>query len=486
MPSRTAHFVQAPSRILKPLCVDLDGTLVAADTLFECWFSLARTNPWLFLIAPFWLLRGKAHLKARLAKAASLNVRILPFHGEFVKYLEAEHASGRKLVLVTAADQQIASAIASHLGFFSSVLASNGKVNLSGARKALALKQLYGSGGFIYAGNSSVDLPVWECAGEAILVNTPNSVRASLDRQHITVRQQFGGKVHPFSALLSTLRTYQWLKNLLLLVPFFAAHRKPDLASFANLAAAFGAFCFCASIGYVVNDLLDVEADRLHVHKRRRPFASGAMPLAAGLCLIPVLLILSAALAWHLPPSFRLLLVLYLAATLVYSLVLKRLPLVDVIALAGLYTIRVGAGAAAVSVSISPWLLGLSIFLFVSLALAKRVSELSLVERNKGELNSRRGYRAEDRAQLASFGTSSGYMAVLVLALYVNSPETSTLYWHPMWLLAICPLLIYWVSRIWLLAHRGEMHEDALLFALRDHASYIVGLLVGVATVLAL
>lgn len=273
------------------------------------------------------------------------------------------------------------------------------------------------------------------------------------------------------AAFLRALRVHHWSKNLLLFLPMLLAHRIADASLWPRLAAAFLSFSICASGVYLLNDVLDVEADRQHPIKRDRPFASGALPLWIGLALFPVLAAIALAIALYAGRPFLAYLVLYGLATAAYSAYLKHIPNVDVIVLAGLYTVRIMAGGVAAEVPISPWLLGFSVFLFLSLALAKRCAELVRAG------GAARGYLPIDLEQLFLFGTVSGYLSVLVFALYINSPDVGTLYRSPRLLWLVCPLLILWINRVWLLTRRGRMAEDPVVFALRDPVSYALGFL---------
>jgi 4-hydroxybenzoate polyprenyltransferase len=269
------------------------------------------------------------------------------------------------------------------------------------------------------------------------------------------------------------LRLHQWSKNVLVFLPLLAAHKALEPELLFRTLLAFLAFGLVASGHYVLNDLLDLEADRRHARKRNRPFASGALPASAGVALVPALLAAGVAVALLLPRGFQAVLAGYLAATSAYSLALKRVVILDVLLLAGLYTSRMFAGAFAADVPVSEWLASFSMFLFLSLALLKRASEI--VE--TAQALHGRGYLASDREPIFGMGVASGYLAVLVLALYVSSNEVRLLYSHPGWLWALCPLVLYWVSRLWIRAHRGEVRDDPVLFALRDPASWLVAAL---------
>jgi len=390
---------------------------------------------------------------------------MLPYREEFVRFLREEHARGRRIVLATASNHLLADCVAAHLGLFAEVIASDHQHNLRGRAKAARLVERFGQHGFDYAGNSRPDLPVWREARHCLVVGRPRP-----DLSDATV---FPAETRTVYHLLRVLRPHQWTKNLIIFVPLLTAHRLDTPALLRSAALAFAAFSLCASALYVLNDLFDLDADRRHAGKQNRPFASGALPIPVGFILVPVLLAGAAALAATLPARFALVLGAYLGLTTAYSLWIKRLTLLDVFLLAGLYTIRLVAGHEATGVPYSAWLLVFSMFIFLSLALVKRFQELHTYNSHAPG----RGYTPGDLELIASLGTSSGYLSVLVLALYVNSDQVRTLYHHPLRLLLICPLFLFWISRVWLLAHRGQFHDDPVQFALCDRMSYLVGLL---------
>ncbi len=281
----------------------------------------------------------------------------------------------------------------------------------------------------------------------------------------------------PLSALLRLLRPHQWSKNVLLLVPLLAAHGAGGPRALTSTLLALVAFCLCASSVYIVNDIVDLEADRAHPRKRRRPLASGAVAVPAACALAPVLLGGAAVVSLFLPLKFQLVLGSYWLITMAYSLRLKGIVLVDAICLAALYTLRVIAGAGAAGVALSFWLLIFSIFLFLSLAFVKRYAELDGLRRSSQLKAAGRGYHVEDLSVLQSFGTAAGYLSVLVLALYINSPDIESLYHRPKVIWLLCVLLLYWISRVWMKAQRGSMHDDPVVFALKDRVSLAIGLL---------
>jgi 4-hydroxybenzoate polyprenyltransferase len=457
-----------------PVCVDLDGSLIHSDLLLESFLLLVKLNPLYLLLVPFWLLKGKAGLKAEIARRVTLDGAALPYTKPFVAWLKEQKAKGRQLWLCTASDISLAKAVADHLGIFDGVLASDGKLNLSGSNKAAELVKRFGEKGFDYCGNHSVDLAVWRHARAAIVVNAGESLVAKA-RAITQVDWSLAPLPGGFKAVRKALRVHQWAKNALIFVPVAAAHKMGDTTVLLQSFMAFAAFSLCASSVYLLNDMLDLEADRQHHSKCHRPFAAGQLSLLFGIIAAPVLLALALVISYFLPVKFLAVLGGYYIVTLAYSFMLKQVVMIDVLTLAGLYTVRIVAGAAATDIPLSFWLLMFSIFIFLSLAIVKRYAEL-FVMRQQGKLKAKgRGYQVEDLALLQSLGGASGYLSILVLALYVNSPEISVMYKHPKVVWAIVPIMLYWVSRIWMQTHRGNMHDDPLVYALKDRVSLATG-----------
>lgn len=459
-----------------PLCVDLDGTLLKSDLLHESVLTLIARNPLHAFLLPVWLLRGKAALKQKIADRVELDARLLPYDGRVVELLR--DSGGRKRVLCTASDARYANAIADHLGLFDQVMASDGIRNLAGECKADALRSAFGDDGYDYAGNAEVDLDVWRHARKGWVVNASHKL-AEKARGLCDVEVHLGAVKPNFRTWVKAIRLHQWLKNLLVLIPLLASHRLLDPTALAQSTVAFLAFGLCASGVYVLNDLLDLASDRQHPSKRNRPFASGSIPLAHGMLAAPLLTLAGFALALSVTPLFAGVLFVYYATTLGYSLAFKRMVMIDVVVLAGLYTIRIIGGAVAISSSLSFWLLAFSMFLFLSLAMLKRHTELASMLADGRKQASGRGYTVDDLALVQSLGGASGYLAVLVFALYINSPESLALYHHPKLLWLICPFLLYWISRMWIVAHRGRMDDDPVVFAVTDRGSLAVILACG-------
>jgi 4-hydroxybenzoate polyprenyltransferase/phosphoserine phosphatase len=457
----------------RPLCVDLDGTLVKSDTFVDSLMVLARRHPIAFLRVPLWALKGKAHVKSQVASMVTLDAAHLPYNRPLLDYLRDEHAAGRKLYLATGADRVLARNVANHLGIFEDVIASDGTTNLTGQNKLERLGQRFPD--FDYVGNALPDLPILQGAREAMLANPDLRLNSALKSRNIHVSRRFIDRSRLPFALVKGLRVHQWAKNLLVFLPLLLAHSlRPGLVLIA--VAAFLCFCFTASATYILNDLLDLETDRVHLNKRKRAFAAGDLSVTAGLGISFSLAALALIIAVYLPRTFLIYLLLYFVTTLAYSLSLKRVVLVDVIVLSSLYTIRMMAGSAATNTPVSPWLAAFSIFLFLSLAMVKRFSELQNLHARGVTPTNGRGYLLSDIEQLRSFGTSSAYASIVIFALYINGHDVVALYHHPnrMWL--ITPLLILWVSRVWLLASRGLLDEDPVVFALEDRMSLLLGL----------
>jgi 4-hydroxybenzoate polyprenyltransferase/phosphoserine phosphatase len=458
-----------------PLYVDLDGSVIATDLLWESLLALARQRPLELLKVPLWLCQGRALLKRRLAEAARLDPASLPYRPEVLEFLRGLHNSGRRLILATAAEERAARSVADHLGIFDEVMASDGQTNLKGREKLRRIIDEVGTGRFDYLGDSSADLPLWEKAGAAVLVGPSGGLlkRACAvckPSKIFEVRRQRG------RAMLRAMRPHQWAKNVLLAVPLMASHQLHNLNALLHVICAIVVFSLAASSVYIFNDLLDLESDRKHPRKRLRPLASGDLPLTLGLAIAPMLALVSvgtAAVALGKP--FALLLLLYLGMTTAYSLYLKRKLMVDVLCLAGLYTARIFAGGAAAGVVVSHWLLAFSMFFFLSLAFCKRYAELSRAELSEKRVGGR-GYFSVDLDLIRILGPVSGYLSVLVLCLYINSPDVLRLYAQPAALWLICPLLLYWITRVWFLAQRRLMEEDPVVFALKDRISYVTGL----------
>jgi len=461
-----------------PLCLDLDGTLIATDTLLESTLTAVKLKPLILFLLPFWIMKGKLWFKNRIARIALPNPATLPYRRDLLEYARAEKAKGREIVLATATVQEIADGVAAHLGIFDRVLASGKDQNLRSKRKLAALNELYGEKNFVYGGDSSADIEVWKGSAAAVLVNASRSVKQKIAGS-VPIAQTFTYKKPFLKALIKEIRVYQWIKNILIFLPLILAHNISSIPLYGDLLLAFLSFSFISSFVYIVNDLLDIEADRHHPRKMKRPIASCIISIKQALVLAPLFLATSIALALlFLPMEFFFTLMTYFILTTAYSIILKRIYLLDIMVLSGLYTIRLIAGAAAVSVFISPWLLALSVFIFFSLATMKRYTELLVLLEQKQTNAKGRGYHVDDLSLLAGFGPSSGLISVLIFMLYVNSNEVIKLYDKPFYLWPIAIILMFWILRLWFVAHRGKMTDDPIVFTAKDPVSYIAGLLI--------
>lgn len=477
-------LVQPASALQRPLCVDLDGTLTKVDTLYDTFMLLVRKNPRALVHLPGWLAGGKANLKAHLTKAVTLDVTRLPYNQDLLAYLHSQRELGRPIFLATGADRELAERVAAHLGIFDGVLASDGARNLTGKRKLARFREHFAGGEFDYIGNAMPDLELLAASVEPKVANPSLALRSSLRSRGVRVDQCFEDRAPILPSIIRAIRVHQWAKNALIFIPVIVGHRwSLDAARQALLA--FFCFSFCASGTYLVNDLLDIEADRHHLKKRMRPFAAGDLPVVGGLAMSALLIALSAVCAIFLPNAFLAWLAIYFACTLAYTFWLKRLVLVDVLALSGLYTVRLMAGGAATSTPISHWLSGFSIFLFLSLAIVKRFAELQNTLQGGLTPKNGRGYQLSDIEQMRSFGTASAFAAVVVFANYISSFDVMALYHQPRLLWLVVPLLILWLCRVWLLAARGELNEDPVVFAVTDRMSLLIGVCVAAIALLA-
>ncbi|MEM7300860.1 MAG: UbiA family prenyltransferase [Pseudomonadota bacterium] len=456
-----------------PLCVDLDGTLIRTDMLHESLFALIRKNPLMVFMIPIWLMRGIAFMKAEIASRVEIDVSTLPYNTELVAWLAAERRDGRSIYLATASNKKFAEQIADHLGLFDGVFASNQTTNLKSRTKCNSLQEAFGDGAFDYAGNAQDDIAVWKHAREAILVAPDGPANAWASYNTGKVRR-FEGVHATAKDWLKAIRIHQWLKNSLLFVPIVLDQRLFDLQALGAVIVGFLAFGLCASSVYLLNDLLDLETDRRHPTKQNRPMAAGRISIQKAAIASGTLWIAAFSIAISLSWWFAAVLATYYVATFAYSLSLKRMLLIDVLTLAGLFTVRLFAGGAAAGLELSTWLLAFSMFFFLSLALVKRFVELSHQDENAGRAETGRGYRTVDYETLAQSGLASGFAAVMVLALYIDSDQVKEMFRHPelMWL--VCPLVLYIIIRIWILARRNEMNDDPVVFLLTDWRSQIM------------
>ncbi len=460
------------SKINVPLVVDLDGTLVLADTLHEIAVKFLIKNPFLNLpIMIGWLFKGKAHFKHNMSQQIEVNVASLPYNMPFLKWVSSQRENGRKIVLCSAANERIANKVAEYTQIFDEVISSTKSENLSGKNKALILEEKFSDTGYIYAGNSFDDIPVWDKAIETIIVNAPNKLEKIVKKTY-DQNLFFSTNVKKISIWLKPLRLHQWTKNLLIFLPLIAAHQQYNFENISLLLASFICIGLCASSTYVFNDIIDIDSDRLHARKKNRSFASGQIPVKFSL-LMMLLLPLSIIFASMIGENFMMIILLYTLLTLSYSLFLKIFAIIDCIVLAALYTIRIIAGAVVIDNVPSFWLIAFSTLFFFSLAFLKRYSEL-LSARDLGEnIIHGRGYLSSDSPLILSLWISSALGSVIVMMLYLNSPEILQLYNSPQIVWFTIPILLFWTSYIWLQANRGNMHDDPVIFAIKDRVSIL-------------
>ena len=468
-----------------PVYVDLDDTLISTDMLWESMCFLACQRPASALGLPFWLLRGKAGFKRAIAERVSFDPALLPYRAEVLEYLREAKASGRRLVLATASDSGLAEPIAAHLEIFERVLASDGETNLSGKTKLDAIRGDCDGSDFEYLGNSAADVPIWRDAAVATLVQPSAGAARAAESFEGSVKQIETARPG-LGPMLKSMRSYQWIKNALLWVPLLLAHQLSNAQKVSQVAIAFACFCAIASATYIFNDLLDIESDRRHERKCKRPFAAGTLPISDGVLLMLALMLGGFGLSFSaLPLVSTGMLAIYTVLTISYSFILKQKLFLDVLVLAGLFTHRVLAGAVAAEVRLSPWLLAFCMFMFLSLALLKRYAELLATEDGGGASNRRRAYEVSDVGMVETMGLAAGYMAVLVLCLFVTSDDVSKLYPRPNVLWLIMPPILYWVSRMWLLARRKILLDDPVMFAAVDRTSWLTGVVVVLVAVIA-
>ena len=475
-----------------PLCVDLDGTLVKSDTLVDAVLLLLRQQPRSPLQWPGWLRSGRAGFKREITDRAVVDVEHLPYNQPLLAYLHEERARGRKIYLATAADQAFAEQVAAHVGLFDGVLASDGTNNLAGANKLRAFEERFPDG-FTYIGNALPDRTLLRASHQPMAANPHRALRKALSHDGTVLHREFSDREPAAKVLLKAIRLHQWSKNILVFLPAVLAH---DLSprSLGVCVLAFLSISFCASATYLMNDLLDIEADRRHPRKRHRPFAAGDLSPITGTVVIAIFFAFAITLAIALPylytalrgaggvygslaapHQFLMWLGVYTVTTLAYSFALKRLALVDVLVLSGLYTVRILAGSAAAGIPVSAWLGAFSVFFFLSLAFVKRFSELALMAEGGRTKASGRGYQTADIEQLRSFGTGSAFASVVVLTMYISNLAAADLYGHATRLWLLVPVLLLWISRVWLLASRGELHEDPVVYAITDRTSWLLG-----------
>lgn len=458
----------------KPLVVDLDRSLVRSDTLHEAVAGSLREPRVLFGALLALVKGGKAAFKTRLAEATDIHPETLPLNTSVLGLLGEVQAQGRPVVIATGADERYAEAIAARIpGGVAAVHSSNGKVNLTSSAKASLLVELYGERGFDYVGDSRKDLRVWERADKAYLVAQGGVPRWAAGVNFVNVLRE--KRRSPLRAWVKELRLHQTLKGLVACIPAAAAHDF-RLSTWLTLAATFVTFAAMSSSVYLLNDLVDLRADRVHPSKRRRPLAAGEVSPVAAAAVSALLGPLALVCSYLLDPGFFLVLVTYAVTTVAYSFWIKRLVLVDVAVLALLYMIRIVAGAVVTETSMSFSLTSVALFFFISLALVKRYTELTrhAPEVSKSGLPGR-GYTGADAQVILPLGVGAAMAVQLLLASYLQSQAVTTMYPSRQLLWLVIPLAFYWMGNIWIKAGRGLVHDDPILFAVKDRASVLAG-----------
>ena len=456
-----------------PLVIDLDGTFIKTDSLDETFFDALRHDPLSIWKVPIQLAFGRARLKEFLADKSRLEVDTWPVRGDLLEYVKQQFELGRKIVLATAADKRIAEAIASHYPFISEVIASDGAVNLKGDVKAKRLRERFPEG-FIYAGDSSSDIAVWGEAKGCILVGASGRVTKQVQRFNEPLAV-FSSRRRIVSVLHRGLRLHQWAKNALVFVPLVLGGKALDAGVWITAMAGFVAIGLAASATYIVNDLWDLSSDRRHWSKRFRPLASGDLSIREGVFLAACGLAGGFAVAASMGYRAVIMLALYVAVTLSYSFALKRVPILDVFILAALFTLRFGFGIVLADVRISPWLLVLSMFVFTSLCMAKRHTEVLRLAERGIELMPGRGYRVADTPLILGLGLASMLGAVLIMVLYlIEDAFPRGFYSNPAFLWAVPAILFLFLGRVWLTSQRGELRDDPVAFALQDKLSLLL------------
>lgn len=466
------------------LICDLDDCLVKTDTLYEQWLVLLKNKPTLFLLSFFWLLRGKAFFKSKLAQNTSFNPALLPYRDDVLNFIKTKKGQAQAVILASASPRQWVESVSNYLGLFDDVIGTTESKNLKGTNKLVAIREKIHDSDFIYIGDHEVDLKVWTDAFGIVAVNPSTSLKKSITALKKETTYIFDVQRNHWRLLLKQIRPHQWVKNLLVFLPAIAGHKLLAPEVLSHCLIAFAGFSFSASFVYVLNDLLDLKSDRNHHSKRSRPFASGDLSIKWGIFLLPFLLVLVSSLSLLLPVKFSFWILTYLILNLAYSLYLKQSVVVDIIILAMMYTLRIFAGSAAAEVPVSEWLLSFSILFFFSLACVKRYTEI-IRSKNKITLDGR-GYRQVDHSMVQSLGVGSGLLSVLIILLYLQSNDVRALYEHANNLWFATPVLLFWISRIWILTNRDEIHDDPVVFAVKDRVSWlclaILGIIFGISS----
>ncbi|QDK45332.1 UbiA family prenyltransferase [Bdellovibrio sp. ZAP7] len=459
------------------LVCDLDDCLIKTDLLYEQWLVLLKSNPLQFLKSILWLLKGKAYFKAQLAKHAPVVAKLLPYRISVLDLLRNAKAEGREVILASASPDLWVQEVANHLGIFNRSIGSTMEKNYKGQNKLAAIKEMIGSQKFAYVGDHDADLKIWTDADEVIAVNPTNNLRAKIRRLEKPTQYIVDDKKSIFKLIIKQMRPHQWIKNALVFLPALAGHKIWNIDIVINCLCAFAGFSLSASFVYIFNDILDLRSDRNHHTKKNRPFASGNLSIKWGILLLPTLLLGSFLFALPLPNEYLAWISGYLMLNLAYSLYLKQSVVVDIIILSMMYTLRIFAGSGATSIPVSEWLLSFATLFFFSLACVKRCTEI-IRSKNKLTIDGR-GYRQVDYPMIQSLGAGSGLIAILIILLYLQSKDVRALYTNPQHLWFATPILLFWISRIWILTNRDEMHDDPVVFAVKDKISWVCFAILG-------
>ncbi|BAB54997.1 nodulation protein; NoeC (plasmid) [Mesorhizobium japonicum MAFF 303099] len=468
-----------------PLVCDLDGTLIRSDTFHESFFEAFFHSPQhLLRTFPSWF-KGRAALKETLANVCSIEPRALPYRAEMLELMRGAKADGREIYLVTAADQSIADSIICHLGGFAGAKGSDGSLNLKSRNKLKWLQASFPEG-FIYAGDSAADLPIWEAASGAVLVGNGVKYASQLRKAGVEVRAISPENTNPVKDWLFELRVHQWSKNVLIFVPLFLGHIAGDLHAVLRTIVAFVAFGLIASATYIINDLADLEADRAHATKRFRAIAAGRISVINGFLASIFMLGAGIGVALLLHPQFALAVAAYLVLTLAYSFRLKRYALLDVTVIGALFTLRIVMGQVLNDLAFSPWLLSFSAMFFFSLSLAKRhVEAMRACSKGRDAIKGR-GYLPDDWPLTLGYGLASASASIVIMLLFIALEARATQEYHnPAWLYVAPAGVFMWLQRIWLLSHRMGLHDDPIVFALKDKTSLLIGAIIALAFALA-
>ncbi|MFM6927930.1 MAG: UbiA family prenyltransferase [Bdellovibrio sp.] len=464
---------------------DLDDCLIKTDLLYEQWLVLLKTKPLIFMQSLFWLIGGIAHFKTQMAKHTAIHAQFLPYREQVIKYLKTAKTEGKsELILASASPRPWVESVANHIGIFDHVIGSIEGHNFKGLAKLQAIQAQIGNAEFSYIADHSVDLKIWNHASKVIAVNPSDALKAKIKDLNKPTEYIEDPKIRTWKLAIKQIRPHQWIKNSLVFLPAIAGHKLNSANAFVECIFAFAGFSLAASFVYVLNDLLDLKADRNHHTKKNRPFASGNLPIKWGLILLPSLLAGCAIFAFMLPVEYSGWILTYLLLNIAYSLYLKQSVVVDIIILSMMYTLRIFAGAAATVVPVSEWLLSFSTLFFFSLACVKRYTEI-IRSKNKLTIDGR-GYRQVDHPTVQALGVGSGLISILIILLYLQSKEVRALYQNPQHLWFATPVLLFWISRIWILTNRDEIHDDPVVFAVKDRVSWIcfaaIGLIIGFST----